>query len=94
MRFEQPLPPPISSSHRAAPTAALALSTLPLFSGPALADESQAADVAPLGITAAGWALVLSPIVFYALFTLYRTQIDPKAKFGDAVFAFAGELDG
>ena len=64
--------------------------SLPLVSSPALADELQQASTEAAGLTPAGWALALSPIVFYALFSLYRTQIDPRAKFGDAVFAFAG----
>jgi hypothetical protein len=69
--------------------AALALSTL-LLAPPAVAEGVEAAaeaaadsaGSAPLGVTAAGWALVLSPILFYGLFNLYRTFVDPKAKFG------------
>ncbi|KAL4434457.1 hypothetical protein ABPG75_000898 [Micractinium tetrahymenae] len=79
---------------------ALALSSLLLGSAPAWADEAAApaGDAAATageaaqivtGVTPAGWALILSPIIFYALFSVYRSQIDPRAKFGDAVFAFA-----
>jgi hypothetical protein len=76
-----------------APSALLALSSL-LLAGPALAedaapDAAAAADAASAGFaapSAAGWALALSPLIFYGLFNLYRSQIDPKAKFGDAIF--------
>lgn len=69
--------------------ATLALSAL-LLAPPALAEEAEsaveavadAAGSTPLGVTAAGWALVLSPILFYGLFNIYRSFIDPKAKFG------------
>ncbi|KAL4418935.1 hypothetical protein ABPG77_009115 [Micractinium sp. CCAP 211/92] len=74
----------------------LALSSLLLGSAPAWADEAAAPAAAAgeasqvvTGVTAAGWALILSPIAFYALFNVYRSQINPRAKFGDAVFVFA-----
>jgi hypothetical protein len=44
----------------------------------------------PLGVNAAGWAFILSPVIFYALFNVYRSQVNPRANFGDAIFAFAG----
>ena len=76
-----------------APSALLALSSL-LLAGPVLAedaapDAAAAANAAAAGFaapSAAGWALALSPLIFYGLFNLYRSQIDPKAKFGDAIF--------
>ncbi|KAI7844875.1 hypothetical protein COHA_001528 [Chlorella ohadii] len=78
-----------------AASAALALSSL-LMAAPALAEEAateaaaEAAEAAQgAGVTALGWALIVSPILFYALFNVYRSQIDPKAKFGDALFIFA-----
>lgn len=66
---------------------ALALSSLLMGAAPAWAEEAagEAADaaaaaassgtIAPLGVTLAGWALVLSPVIFYAAFNLYRSQV-------------------
>ncbi len=60
----------------------LALSSLLLGSAPAWADEAAAPAAAAgeasqvvTGVTAAGWALILSPIAFYALFNVYRSQV-------------------
>ena len=66
---------------------------------PAWADEPEAAVSAASDAAASsgapsplGWALLASPVVFYAAFNVYRSQIDPRAKFGDAIFAFAALL--
>jgi hypothetical protein len=74
--------------------ALLPLSSTLLLASPALAEEveeaaSEALAAGPGNALALG--LVISPILFYAGFSLYRSQIDPRAKFGDAVFAFAGK---
>eukprot|EP00887_Chlorella_sp_A99_P007444 scaffold2.g7444.t1 len=55
----------------------------------ALADEAApAAEAASsgglFGLTPLGWAVVFSPLVFYGIF-----NVNPAAKFGDAVFIFA-----
>lgn len=60
----------------------------------ALADEAApAAEAASsgglFGLTPLGWAVVFSPLVFYGIFNVYRNQVNPAAKFGDAVFIFA-----
>ncbi|KAL4855468.1 hypothetical protein ACK3TF_004000 [Chlorella vulgaris] len=88
--------PTSCSAHKSA-QASVRLALLPLSStllsaGPALAEEveeaaSEALAAGPGNALALG--LVISPILFYAGFSLYRSQIDPRAKFGDAVFAFA-----
>ena len=74
-----------------APSALLALSSL-LLASPALAEDAAPDAAAAVGTpSAAGWAIALSPLIFYGLFSVYRSQINPKAKFGDAVF---GEATG
>ena len=49
---------------------------------------ASASVVAPSG---AGWVLALSPLIYYGIFSAYRSQVNPKAKLGDWVFGAAGE---
>ncbi|PSC67913.1 formate nitrite transporter [Micractinium conductrix] len=84
------------------PSAATAAALGSLLAGaPAWAEEADGAaaaaaaandSFAPLGVTPIGWLLTLSPVIFYLIFNGYRSFVDPKAKFGDAVFAFAALL--
>ncbi|PRW61417.1 NADH-quinone oxidoreductase subunit L [Chlorella sorokiniana] len=93
---------PVAAEQQAAAepaaSATLALSCL-LLAAPALAEEAateaavEAAEAGQsAGVTALGWALIVSPLVFYAVFNVYRSQVDPKAKFGDALFFFAASV--
>lgn len=67
---------------------ALALSSLLLGGAPAWADEAAAPAAAATGdaaevvtgIAPAGWALILSPIAFYALFNVYRSQVGGRLR--------------
>ena len=35
-------------------------------------------------------AVVLAPIIFYAIFNVYRSQVNPRIKFSDFLFIVAG----
>lgn len=62
--------------------ASLALSSLLVGGAPAWADEAAAAageaEQVVTGIAPAGWALILSPIIFYGLFNVYRSQVGSR----------------
>lgn len=58
----------------------LGLASLLLAPAALAEDAADAAESAGFGITALGWALVASPVIFYAIFNVYRSAIDPKAK--------------
>ncbi|KAG7672370.1 hypothetical protein Ndes2526B_g09120 [Nannochloris sp. 'desiccata'] len=79
-----------------------AASMLPLVAArPAFADEiaapatdaaATAVTTAPpiiFGMTALDLGISFTPVLVYALFTLYRDKVNPRAKFGDLIFIIA-----